>query len=336
MQQESSAPPHASATRSSLASLTDLSTFRFTRLLRSDNDVAHLLGTFPPDPAPAILTLRATKLSSHLIDDFVSTLSSDAVSSNSPLSTPPRLALRHVNDIYHSFTATHSALPSHVDIIHPATEQHITQLSVQQPDVLVVETPHLYRTVHLPYIERQLSQPSHLAWLSHILDGSSEAERVLGRTDEWVAVAQPEWDMRSLDTLHALVIPQARGLTSLRALNAAHLPLFAAMREGVVRALGDRCGVKSATELLMFVHYPPSFYHLHVHVVHVSAGASLTSSVNRAVDVFDIEQQLQRDGRWYEQCSIRCRVRDGHALAATAQQQQAEQVSLRALSTSAL
>lgn len=78
-------------------------------------------------------------------------------------------------------------------------------------------------------------------------------------------------------------------------------------------------------ELLMYVHYPPSFYHLHVHVVHVSVAASWSSAVNKAVDLMEVEQQLRRDGRWYEQCDIRCRVRGTHVLAQAAAQSTQQQ-----------
>ena len=299
----------------SLASLTDLSTFRLTRLLRSDKDVAHMLGTFAPHPAPAILTLRAAKLSTELVSQFIASCTA------MDTTQPPRLTLRHANDIYYSFLTPTSALPNHIDVIYPATDKHIAFLSSQQTDIVLLETPQLYAAIHAPYIQQQLATQSHLAWLYNILDGSSEVDRVVGRTNDWVAVAQPEWDMRSLDTLHVIVIPRARGITSLRALNATHLPMLAAMREGIVQALSEKCGVRSANELLFYLHYPPSFYHLHLHVVHASVSASLGSAVNKAVDLYEIEQQLRRDGRWYEQCTIRCRVRGGHALAGMAQQQ---------------
>jgi len=297
----------------SLASLTDLSTFRLTRLLRSDKDAAHILGTFTPHPAPSIVTLRATKLSTELVTQFVASLTAT--------DTTARLTLRHANDIYYSFLASTSVLPNHIDVIYPANDKHVAFLSSQQPDTLLLETPHLYTAHHLPYIQQQLATPSHLAWLYNILDGSSEADRTVDRTDQYVAVAQPEWDMHSLDTLHVIVIPHNRTIPSLRSLNATHLPLLATLRTGIAATLHTRCGVP-ADQLLFFLHYPPSFYHLHVHVVHVSVSASLSMAVNKAVDLDEVEQQLQRDGRWYEQCTIRCRVRGGHVLAGMAQQQQ--------------
>ena len=305
-----------------LASLTDLTTFRLTRLLSSNKDVAHMLGTFPPHPASAILTLRATKLSSELIHHFIDSLSL----THDDNSRPPRLTLRHANDIYYSFVTASSVLPNHIDVIFPATDKHIASLSTQQADVLLLETPQLYSAIHQPYIQQQLAAPTHLTWLYNILAGTSEADRVVGRTDEWVAVAQPEWDMHSLDTLHVIVVPHTRGITSLRALNASHLPLLAAMREGIVHVLSDKCGV-SADELLLYLHYPPSFYHLHVHVAHVSVSASLSSQVNKAVDLYEVEQQLQRDGRWYEQCTIRCRVRGSHPLATMTQHKHSGEMS---------
>ena len=304
----------------SLASLNDLSTFRLTRLLRADKDVTHILGTFTPHPTRAILTLRPTKLSTKLVSTLIDSFT--AAASTAAAAPPPRLILRHANDIYYSFISPSAVLPCHIDIQYPADDKLVASLSSHDTDVLLLETAHLYTTVHLPYIQQQLASPNHLAWLYNILAGSSETDRIIVRCNDYVAVAQPEWDLHSLDTLHVLVIPHTRTITSLRALNAAHLPLLAAMRRGVLQALRERCGEQCTEEqLLMYVHYPPSFYHLHVHVQHVSVTPTVGSAVNRAVDLYDIEQQLQRDGRWYEQCSIRCRVPGGHVLAEVARQQ---------------
>ena len=318
-----------------LASLTDLTTFKLTRTLRLDKDVAHLLGTFKPRPAPAILTIRATKFTTALITSLIATLTSPTPTTTTNTTTTTQhlqqLTLRHANDIYYSFvlSATSASLPNHIDIICPCEQKHITFLSSSQPDTILIESPHHYATIHHPYIQQQLSSQHHLSWLYNILDGNSEQDRTILRTEQCVVVAQPEWDMHSLDSLHVLVLPTQRsGLTSLRALRSEHLPLLAAMREAVVGVLSsERYGVLSGeSELLMYLHYPPSFYHLHVHVVHVTAAATVSSSVNKAVDLYEIEQHLEQNGSWYEKCDIRCRIRGGHALAqAMAPQQQDQQ-----------
>lgn len=144
----------------SLATLTDLTTFKLTRKLRVDNEAAHLLGTFTPHPAPAILTIRATKLSTELVDNLITTLNTTATSTTTTTTTPaPQLTLRHANDIYYSFILT-ATLPNHIDIIYPCTDKHIAFLSSTLIDTLVTETPTLYTTTHLPHISTQLASPT--------------------------------------------------------------------------------------------------------------------------------------------------------------------------------
>ncbi|KAK9917556.1 hypothetical protein WJX75_005727 [Coccomyxa subellipsoidea] len=54
-----------------------------------------------------------------------------------------------------------------IDIIHPATEKHISKLTAQQY-FSVTETPSSYQTVTLPYIESIPS--SRIQWVYNILD----------------------------------------------------------------------------------------------------------------------------------------------------------------------
>lgn len=52
------------------------------------------------------------------------------------------------------------------------------------------------------------------------------------------------------------------------------------------QAIQERCGVP-ASQLRLFVHYQPSYYHLHVHFVHVSV-ASHGTSAGKAILLDDV------------------------------------------------
>ena len=61
-----------------------------------------------------------------------------------------------------------------------------------------------------------------------------------------------------------------RTLHSLRDLTAEHLPLLQAIYHRGRKAVAEKYSI-SPQELRVFIHYQPSFYHLHVHFTHVKA-----------------------------------------------------------------
>ena len=310
---ESTASPAASTSSTSsdlpvpdadVSSLSSLSSFQLRSILRESEEYVALLGDFPPSLSPAVMAIKPPRLTGASIVDA---LPSCAVT------------LRHSNSIYHSFSS--ALLPCHIDVTYPAPATLIARLSSTASSVLVTETGDDYRAVHVPHTAGLLSQPAHLQWVWNLLLGKSEANRVVHHQTEgdarFVLVAHPEWDMAGVGRLHCLAIVDDRSLHSLRDLTAAHLPMLSALRQSVARALHARLGVEESA-LQFFFHYPPSYYQLHVHVLHVDVNAGFTFAVGKAIELHDVEQQLRRDSAWYAHCSMRCRVHREHPLAVLA------------------
>ncbi|KAK9917555.1 hypothetical protein WJX75_005727 [Coccomyxa subellipsoidea] len=88
---------------------------------------------------------------------------------SSILSANTKLQIQFQNDIYAKYTGTVDPASGqiNIDIIHPATEKHISKLTAQQY-FSVTETPSSYQTVTLPYIESIPS--SRIQWVYNILD----------------------------------------------------------------------------------------------------------------------------------------------------------------------
>ena len=61
-----------------------------------------------------------------------------------------------------------------------------------------------------------------------------------------------------------------RDLHTLRDLTAEHLPLLEAINQHGRKAIADKFSL-SLQEIRVFIHYQPSFYHLHVHFTHIKA-----------------------------------------------------------------
>lgn len=73
-----------------------------------------------------------------------------------------------------------------------------------------------------------------------------------------------KWDGKNPETIHVIAIVHHLNLKSLRSLTAEHLPLLRNIQSKGVAAIKEKYGLDE-TQLRIYLHYQPSFYHLHVH-----------------------------------------------------------------------
>lgn len=155
-------------------------------------------------------------------------------------------------------------------IIHPATDKHIKKYSIQTV-YLVDETPTLYEEVTLPHITEEQFD---LQWVYNILEHKSEADRIVyedpDETNGFVLIPDLKWDGK-LESLYLLGLVRVHGIKSLRDLTDSHLPLLRNLKEKGT-AIYEKFGVV-ASQLRIYLHYQPSFYHLHVHFTNLSHDA---------------------------------------------------------------
>lgn len=86
------------------------------------------------------------------------------------------------------------------------------------------------------------------------------------RADQFVGLFDSKWDQQNTLSLYVLAIVRDPSIRSLRNITPAHLPLLKAIANDGTRAVHARYGVPSE-QLRLFVHYQPSYYQFHVHIV---------------------------------------------------------------------
>ncbi|GAA5967111.1 hypothetical protein JCM8115_000926 [Rhodotorula mucilaginosa] len=287
-----------------------LATFEFERLLSEDPRAlsVYILGTAQPEQAPVkvpcILKLEKTP---YAPGEAQALTSPDAWS---------KIETVTANDIYSTslawFAAGRSTADVQISSICPATEKHIKKYSVQVSR-LVRETPEVYERVVKPYVDS--ISPSSISWVYNILDGTAEAENVLHRDDNpetgFVLTPDLKWDQKTMSALYLLVLTQDRSIRSLRDLRARHLPLLRNIRTECERVAREKYGL-DAGELRFFVHYQPTYYHFHVHVVHLSYVSFSGITVGQAhllddvIDALELELEATQAGgptplqSWFE------------------------------------
>ncbi|XP_053943017.1 m7GpppX diphosphatase [Cuculus canorus] len=215
-----------------------------------------------------------------------------------------KLELQMRNDIYSTY---HLYPPPELSelkatVVYPATEKHL-QKYLRQEVHLVRETWEDYRNITLPFIQ---SQSFSIQWVYNILEKKAEADRIIHENPDpcngFVLVPDFKWNQNQLDDLYLIALVHRRDIKSLRDLTAEHLPLLRNVLQEGKEAVVKRFGVPGS-QLRIYLHYQPSYYHLHVHFTALSYDAP-GSSVERAHLLADVIDNLAMDAAYYQKRAL--------------------------------
>ncbi|KAI2635463.1 HIT-like domain-containing protein [Xylaria nigripes] len=185
-----------------------------------------------------------------------------------------------------------------IDLICPCTDKHIKKHS-RQGFRFITETPEIYREKVRPFMQANREE-GRLNWVYNIIEGRKEVEEVIYRTplgrdgDEgFLLLPNLHWDRITIDALYLLGIVERRDLWSLRDLKKKHLPWLRHMKAKLVDATVKTYPEIEEDQLKLFCHYQPTYYHFHIHIVHVMLEANATQSLGKAVGLDSIMEQLE-------------------------------------------
>lgn len=187
-------------------------------------------------------------------------------------------------------------------LIYPASEKHMRKHR-QVPLHLVRESGHQFSNVTKPFLERGEMFAAH--WVENILTGRTESERVVVDNPDsdvgYVILPDLKWNAGDLTTLYLMAIVRRGDITSIRDLRAEHLPLLRSLRSGAIEA-GEKLGL-ARTQLRMSFHYPPSYWHLHLHITNCcySPGGQ---RVEKAHLLDDVIENIESDSDYYKKRTI--------------------------------
>ncbi|KAK7030671.1 scavenger mrna decapping enzyme [Favolaschia claudopus] len=178
-----------------------------------------------------------------------------------------------------------------INIICPATEVHIRKYS-QQNSIIVRETPEIYRQIVEPFISD--SPPERTQWVVEILQGLKEQSKILFSAPEFIILPDMKWDLHTVSSLYLIAIVRDESIRSIRDLRVKHIPLLQSIRRTASLIAHDRWDIPRGG-LRMYIHYQPSYYHFHVHIVNANYDAGLGMRVGQAHLLDDVISLLQLD-----------------------------------------
>ncbi|KAJ5779220.1 Scavenger mRNA decapping enzyme N-terminal [Penicillium paradoxum] len=184
-----------------------------------------------------------------------------------------------------------------LNLIWPCTAQHIKKYSDQQLR-MVTETAQIYREHVRPYMQAKREE-GRLNWVFNILEGRTEQEDVImrdeghGPEDAFLMLPDLNWDRKSMGSLHLLALVHRRDIWSLRDLKKSFVPWLKYLRQRVLEATVSMYPSLEQDQLKLYVHYQPTYYHFHIHVVNVMLEAGATQATGKAFGLENLISQLE-------------------------------------------
>ncbi|XP_077466381.1 m7GpppX diphosphatase-like [Stigmatopora argus] len=222
----------------------------------------------------------------------------------SEIFTSSTLELDLRNDIYSTYRLQASPHLNEIKatVVCPATEKHVKKYQ-RQESFLVEETADDYASITLPFIQKQSFS---VQWVYNILEKKAESERIVFEDPDpklgFVLLPDFKWDQKQLDNLYLIAIIHQRNIKSLRDLKFEHIPLLQNILQKGKEAILQRYNLP-ASKLRVYLHYQPSYYHLHVHFTKLGYDAP-GCGVERAHLLTDVIQNLQSDSHFYKARSL--------------------------------
>ncbi|KAI4469778.1 histidine triad hit protein member [Holotrichia oblita] len=243
------------------SNIEDLSSFKLEKILNNNtrSKIVCLQGTFSDADGAGLVILEK------------SAFEEENLKCNSEyFSTSSHLKKVFHNDIYgnYEYYPVSQLNSIKTTIIHPATEKHIEKYSIQNP-YIVDETPDIYESAVLPFI---IKEQFDLQWVYNILEHKCEADRIVFEDPDpvngFLLLPDLKWNGTTLDTLYLLAIVNDRHIKSLRDLRGEHIPLLKNIFNKGCKTIEEKYGI-AKSQLRIYLHYQPSFYHLHVHFTYL-------------------------------------------------------------------
>ena len=190
-----------------------------------------------------------------------------------------------------------------INLIWPATSVHIEKYD-KQLFRIVRETPDIYRRVVKPYIDEMYNN-GRLKWVHNILYDGAESERVVFKDynendpqSGFVILPDMKWDGVNLDALYLVAIVNRDDIKSIRDLKQEHRQWLIDIKNKI-RSIIPGCYnyLIPADQLRIFIHYQPSYYHFHIHIVNVRhPGLGDGIAVGKAHLIEDVIENLKYMG----------------------------------------
>lgn len=140
-------------------------------------------------------------------------------------------------------------------------------------------------------------------WIYNILNEIAEVENTIYKDDKILITPNFTWDKKNIKKIYLLVIPFDINLRTIRSLNNVHLKLLNHMKNKAIEMCENFYNININT-VKMFFHYPPSTYHLHLHVTTIN-NSDCNSSFEYTHDLIQVINNIKLKSDYYQSTDMK-------------------------------
>jgi len=217
------------------------------------------------------------------------------------------------NDVYKKLSVYPSKPYNNIQVqlIYPATDAHLAKYSSQE-FFFLNESYEDWLNVTSVYLKNASFD---IQWVHNILEHKKESERIVFEDSDpsngFILLPDIKWDGKTADSLYLLAIVHRKGVRSLRDLNKDHLALLENVRTKSLEAIETKYGIKK-NKIRAYLHYQPSFYHLHVHFTHIKFQIPGVPERNHQLN--QVIENLNIDSEYYRKASLQFAIKQNDPL----------------------
>lgn len=202
------------------------------------------------------------------------------------------------------------AMYLHAAALRPRFSNRAMMQATSKKKLLLLESPEVYASDAMQsYVLDEAGRPSK-QWIQKVLKGQQESDQVKRSDPDFLLLPDTHRTNRGggadqswfRTTLNWLCIPRDCSLRSLRDLRGEHVGLLEKMLRESLECIEAETGIP-ADEVMAYVHYPPSVYHLHVHFAY-PYGQQTHRDPFRMHSLASVIENLRLDGGYYERISL--------------------------------
>ena len=146
--------------------------------------------------------------------------------------------------------------------------------------------------------------------MDNILEHKTEVERIVFedqcKSNGFILLPDMKWDGKTIENLYLLAIIHQKQIGSLRDLDNSHIKLLENVRDKSIAAIEAKYNVQKG-KIRAYLHYYPSFYHLHIHFTHINYQVPGFPERNHLIN--QVVENLKLDSDYYKKVSLECVVK---------------------------
>ncbi|KAL7712263.1 Scavenger mRNA decapping enzyme [Entamoeba marina] len=193
-----------------------------------------------------------------------------------------------------------------VNLIHPQTPHEISKYT-HQVYRFFYETPELYKQITIPYKNQEPPRE----WINDYL---TDKQKPLLRGDGYFLVPDIKWDMKDMKLFYGICFTSDTTITSVRVLRQQHVAFLEKMKKEVLKYIKTVSNLDEE-EIVIYIHYHPSFWHFHVHFTSLYFPTlARNNAVGKAILLDTVIENIKADDLYYEKATLMVSLGTSHAL----------------------